>query len=99
MHRSDDFTPHQLNDGGPDNRVDVGELILERGHSTVDRGFAHDGLPPRVAAYGAPRRGDPVFRRPRRGGLASFAHSLLALLLCVVLAGLLVVPLGWQDQA
>ena len=97
MHRPDDFIPHQPHH----DRVDVSELILDRGGSTGNGHPAHDGrVPPRVAPVGVdPRRRDHVSHRRPRGGLAVIALTALAVLSAGVLAGLLIVPLGWQDQA
>jgi cellulose synthase (UDP-forming)/cellulose synthase operon protein B len=95
MHRSDDFIPRQP----PDDCVDVGELILDRGRPRK-RPATDEFVPPRIAPYGrGVRRGDSISGRRGRGRLAVFALTLLALLLACALGVLLVVPLGWQDQA
>src|SRR4030095_5386407 len=84
MHASHDFNSRRAHV----DRVDVGELILDRGRSTGDTDPGNGELwPPR------PRL------RPRRGRLAVVALSILAVALACVLGVLLVIPLGWREQA
>ena len=83
MHASHDFNSRHA----PIDRVDVGELILDRGRSTGDSDASDDEL-------GPPR---PRLRR-RRGRFAVVALSILIFALACVLGVLLVIPLGWREQ-
>ena len=84
MNASNDFIPPSP----AHDRVDVGELILDRGRPTSGRGALDDEL-----RYVRPR-----VRRPR-GRLVAVALALLAVVLASGLALLVVVPLGWREQA
>src|SRR6185503_7655003 len=81
MHASRDF-----NSRWSSNRVDVSDLILDRGRSTGDSDTSTDG------------RSRPWVLR-RRGRFTVVALSTLAIAGAVALAVLLVVPLGWREQA
>src|SRR5262245_28716870 len=84
MHASNDFIPPSP----AQDRVDVGELILDRGRPTSGRGALDDEL----------RHARPRLRR-RRGRLVAIALALFAVVLASGLAVLIVVPLGWREQA
>src|SRR5262245_59459504 len=84
MHASHDFNSRRAYD----NRVDVGELILDRGRPTGD-------IDPRSDE---PRPPHPRLRC-RRGRFAIVALSLLTFVLACVLGALLVIPLAWREQA
>jgi cellulose synthase (UDP-forming)/cellulose synthase operon protein B len=83
MHASHDFNSRRAHG----NRVDVGELILDRGRSTGDIPGSDELVPAR-----------PRLRR-RRGRFAVVALFILAAALACVLGVLLVIPLGWREQA
>jgi cellulose synthase catalytic subunit (UDP-forming) len=82
MHASRDFNSRRASSY----RVDVSELILDRGRSTGDSDTSTDG------------RSCPRLLR-RRGRFAVVALSTLAIAGAVALGVLLVVPLGWGEQA
>jgi len=82
MHASRDFNSRRAA-----GRVDVSELILDRGRSTGDTDTSADGLSPR-----------PRLLR-RRGRFAVVALFTLTIAIAVALGALLVVPLGWSEQA
>src|SRR5262245_56611234 len=84
MHASNDFTPRRpVHD-----RVDVGELILDRGRAQRVPGTPNDGF----------RYAHPRLHR-RRGMLSVIALTLFAVVLACGLGVLIVVPLGWREQA
>jgi cellulose synthase (UDP-forming)/cellulose synthase operon protein B len=83
MHASHDFNSRHA----PVDRVDAGELILDRGRSTGDSDASDDELGP---SRPRPRR--------RRGRFAVVALSILTIALACVLGLLLVIPLGWREQ-
>ena len=82
MHASQDFNSRHT-----PNRVDVGELILDRGRSTGDSDASDDELEP----------SRPRLQR-RRGRFAVVALSVLSIALAFVLGLLLIIPLGWREQ-
>jgi cellulose synthase (UDP-forming) len=84
MHASHDFNSRRAHA----NRVDVGDLILDRGRSTGGIDPGSDELVP----------ARPRLRR-RRGRFAVVALFILAAALACVLGVLLVIPLGWREQA
>jgi cellulose synthase (UDP-forming) len=100
MYRGNDFIPRQ----STHDRAEVAELIRDRVCPADVSGAASDGLmPPRLPDDAAPvtgvHRERPDARPRRRGGLVMLALTVFAALLLIALGLLLVMPLGWREQA